>query len=133
MPTVPTPKAKHKRLTHQEKIAAVVLYLKGNWQQHELATQLGVGTSTISRTINLTKASVGKDESLSALLACEFLRPTRATKLRHETRGKKRKEIPEGGEEVIKYEISFRSATVGESITDCVKVGLSRESWHLSP
>jgi Trp operon repressor len=68
---------KHKRLTQQERIAIAVLYLKGNWQQHELATQLGVTSSAISRTTKECKASVGDEETLTGLLACDFLRPTR--------------------------------------------------------
>jgi hypothetical protein len=32
--------AKHKKLSQQERIAAIILYMKGSWQQDEIAAEL---------------------------------------------------------------------------------------------
>jgi hypothetical protein len=69
--------AKHKKLSQQERIAAVILYMKGSWQQDEIAAELGVSSSAISKAVKDCKASAS-DHSLQSLLSCEYLRPTSA-------------------------------------------------------
>jgi hypothetical protein len=94
------PQNRGHHLTQQEKLAAAVLYLKRNWEAHELARQMRVSTGAISRVVKESQKSAGDDDSLAGLLACEFLRPTRKAELRVEKRGKKPKVVVEGEEEV---------------------------------
>ena len=78
--------AKHKKLSQQERIAAVILYMKGSWQQDEIAAELGVSSSAISKAVKDCRASAS-DDSLQSLLSCEYLRPTSGTTPRVEKRG----------------------------------------------
>jgi len=78
--------AKHTKLSQQERIAAVILYMKGSWQQDEIAAELGVSSSAISKAVKDCKASAS-DHSLQSLLSCEYLRPTAGTTPRVEKRG----------------------------------------------
>jgi predicted transcriptional regulator len=55
--------AKHKKLSQQERIAAVILYMKGSWQQDEIAAELGVSSSAISKAVKDCMASAS-DHSL---------------------------------------------------------------------
>jgi len=87
--------AKHKKLSQQERIAAVILYMKGSWQQDEIAAELGVSSSAISKAVKDCKASAS-DTSLQGLLSCEYLRPTSGTTPRVEKRGNK-PGVPRGG------------------------------------
>jgi hypothetical protein len=80
--------AKHKKLSQQERLAAVILYMKGSWQQDEIAAELGVSSSAISKAVKDCKASAS-DHSLQSLLSCEYLRPTSGTTPRVEKRGNK--------------------------------------------
>jgi hypothetical protein len=80
--------AKHKKLSQQERIAAVILYMKGSWQQDEIAAEPGVSSSAISKAVKDCKASAA-DHSLQSLLSCEYLRPTSGTTPRVEKRGNK--------------------------------------------
>jgi hypothetical protein len=59
-------------LIQQEKLAAAVLYLKGNWEAHELARQMRVSTGAISRVVKESQKSAGDDDSLAGLLAARF-------------------------------------------------------------
>ncbi|KAM0701536.1 hypothetical protein Q7P35_006801 [Cladosporium inversicolor] len=74
--------AKHKKLSQQERIAAVILYMKGSWQQDEIAAELGLSSSAISKAVQDCKASASDDS-----LRCEYLRPTSGTTPRAEKRG----------------------------------------------
>lgn len=78
--------AKHKKLSQQERIAAVILYMKGSWQQDEIAAELGVSSSATSKAVKDCRASAS-DDSLQSLLSCEYLRPTSGTTPRVEKRG----------------------------------------------
>jgi DNA-binding MarR family transcriptional regulator len=45
------PQNRGHHLSQQEKLPAAVLYLKGNWEMHELARQMRVSPSAISRVV----------------------------------------------------------------------------------
>lgn len=96
-PKLPPP-AQRKHLTQQEKVAAVILYMKGSWQQDELAAELGVSGSAISRVVRECKKSAS-DHSLKGILVCEYLRPTPGIAHRVENRGNKRPRVVKRGEQ----------------------------------
>jgi hypothetical protein len=66
------PQNRGHHLIQQEKLAAAGLYLKGNWEAHELARQMRVSTGAISRVVKESQKSAGDDDSLAGLLAARF-------------------------------------------------------------
>jgi hypothetical protein len=48
--------AKHKKLSQQERRAAVILYMKGSWQQDGTAAEWGVSSQLSSKAVEDRKA-----------------------------------------------------------------------------
>ena len=80
------PRSLNSRSSRNRRDSGSQAVTKGSWQQGELAAELGVSSSAISKVVKDRKASAS-DHSLQRLLSCDYLRPTSGTMPRVETRG----------------------------------------------